>query len=251
MVSSQKIDRNSHEPSYSQLVNIIKKQIASGDLRPGDRLPSESQLCNFHHVSPMTVRRAINILAEQGVVITEQGRGTFVKSMHFWEATFKLGRLKELFLDQRETQVKILEARIEHADARVCEKLALKSGQRCLFIRRLVTLQKEPFLYQKEYLIYDPKRPIIESEMQVTSLMGLFEGTNNSSIKHSVLSIEATTLKPEEAHLLNGQESSAAFLLEHLFFDYNDCPVSWGWFVCPGDRLRFTTMVGIHEKKEG
>jgi len=74
------IDRTAYEPVYVQLVNILRRQVASGVLRPGDQLPSEAQLCRRYSVSPMTVRRAINILVDQGVVTAEQGRGTFIRS---------------------------------------------------------------------------------------------------------------------------------------------------------------------------
>ena len=72
------IDRESYEPAYAQLVRILIGQIAAGEFRPGDRLPSEAQLCERYAVSPMTVRRVINILADQGLVTAERGRGTFV-----------------------------------------------------------------------------------------------------------------------------------------------------------------------------
>ena len=65
------IDRNSYEPAYAQLVRILLGQIAAGEFRPGDRLPSEAQLCERYGVSPMTVRRVINILADQSVVIAD------------------------------------------------------------------------------------------------------------------------------------------------------------------------------------
>jgi GntR family transcriptional regulator len=44
---------------------------------------------------------------------------------------------------------------------------------------------------------------------------------------------------------LNSEQGAAAFRLEHTFVDFDDRPVSWGWFICPGDRLRFTATVGI------
>lgn len=75
-----------YEPSYAYLVRTLRGQIASGELRPYDRLPSESQLCTRFGVSPMTVRRAINILSAQDLVVTQKGRGTFVKSMRFWDS---------------------------------------------------------------------------------------------------------------------------------------------------------------------
>jgi DNA-binding GntR family transcriptional regulator len=249
MELSKKIDRSSYEPSYAQLVRILQGQIAAGDLRPGDRLPSESQLCKYHAVSPMTVRRAINILAEQGAVFTEQGRGTFVNSLQFWTATFRLDALQQLFADEKGTKVKILGASIKLADKLSAGKLAIKPGQRVLFIRRLISLHDEPFLYHTEYLIYDPTRPIVESEMEVTSLRGLFEGKSNSSLKRGLITIEATLFNEEEAKLLHTSASQAAFRLEHLFYDFEDRPVSWGCFICSGNRLRFTTVVGVHEEE--
>jgi len=241
----QKLNRDSYEPSYAQLVRILQGQIASGGLRPGDRLPSEAQLCKYHGVSSMTVRRAINILSEQGVVVTSQGRGTFVKSMQFWAATFCLDGLQHLLEDEKGTTIKILEACIRLADSHIAHKLAIKKGQRALYIRRLISFQEKPFLYHREYLLYDPGRPIVESETEVTSLKGLFEGTGNSHLKRSILTIEATILSEEEAKMLQLSVGAPAFRLEHIFYDFDDQPVSWGWFICPGDRFRFTTVVGI------
>ena len=244
----RKVDRNSFEPSYAQLVRILQEQIESGVLRPGDRLPSESQLCSYHGVSHMTIRRAINILVEQGVIVAEQGRGTFVKPMQFWEATFNLGMLQKLFSGEKAAKIKILEAAIKRANGKVALKMATKKGQRILYIRRLISWEDKPIMYHREYLYYDPTRPVVESEMDVTSLKGLLEGTGNSFIKYGVLSIEATVLKNEEAQLLQTRSATAAFNLEHLFYDFDDRPVSWGWFICPSDSLQFTTVVGARDE---
>jgi DNA-binding GntR family transcriptional regulator len=244
-----KVDHNSYEPIYAQLVRLLQEQIASGKLRPGDRLPSESQLCGHHGVSRMTVRRAINILVEQGLVITKQGQGTFIKPMQFWAATFSLGQLQNLLSDERVIRIEILEASINLARGRVTHKMGIETGQRILFIRRLILSQDKPIMYHREYLVYDPSRPIVESELEVTSLRGLFEGTGDSFIKRSMLSIEATVLKNEEAQLLQAPVATAAFNIEHLFYDFEDLPVSWGWFICPGANLRFTTIVGAHNRE--
>jgi len=45
--------------------------------------------------------------------------------------------------------------------------------------------------------------------------------------------------------LLRAEPAAAAFRLEHIFYDFEDQPVSWGWFICPGAHLRFTATVGI------
>jgi DNA-binding GntR family transcriptional regulator len=238
------IDRNSYEPAYAQLVRILRGQIAAGLFRPSDRLPSEAQLCERYGVSPMTVRRAINILVDQDVVTAEQGRGTFVRPLELGTATFDLGRLHQLFREGQST-VKLLEARITSATERTSRKLVINVGERTVFIRRLISQGEEPMLLHREHVIYDPTRPIVEAEMEVTALRGLLSGGGGSDLKRGDLAIDATTLTNEEAALLQTEVGVPAFRLEHIFYDFNDKPVSWGWFICSGDRLRFTATIGI------
>jgi len=242
---SASIDKASYEPAYLQLANILRQNVATGRLRPGDQLPSESQLCDRYGVSPMTVRRAINLLADQGVVVAEQGRGTFVKPVAMGAAAFQLAELQTLLSDPDRTSVRLLETRIVTASERIARKLAIPIGQRTIYIRRLLRLDNEPVLYHREYLIYDPTRPIVESEMEVTALQRLFSGAGATILKRGDLSVEATILTDEEARLLCAPQPLAAFCLEHLFYDFDDKPISWGRFIGRADRLRFTTRVGL------
>jgi DNA-binding GntR family transcriptional regulator len=242
---SASIDRSSHEPAYVQLVNILRRQVATGVFRSGDRLPSEAQLCERYGVSPMTVRRVVNILVDQGVVTTEQGRGTFVRPLELGTATFDLDRLQQFFRDEDQSTVKLLETRITSATERTAQKLAIQVGDRTVFIRRLIFQDEAPMLLHREHVIYDPTRPIIEAEMEVTALRGLFRGGGGSDLKRGDLAIEATVLTEEEAAVLCSEVGVPAFRLEHIFYDFDDRPVSWGWFICSGDHLRFTATIGI------
>ncbi len=239
------IDRNAFEPVYSQLANILKAQIAAGAFRPGDQLPSEAQLCRTYGVSPMTVRRSINLLADQDVVSTAQGRGTFVSRLQFGTAAFDLSELHRMFSD--DSIIKLLDARIVAAHERVASKLAVSVGDNVIYIRRMIIIDELPAFYHREYLIYDPRRPIVESEMEITSLSGLFSGSGSAIVKRADLAIDATLMNEEEANLLKIQLPAAALLLEHTFYDFDDRPISWGWFIAGSDRLRFTTTVGIQD----
>jgi GntR family transcriptional regulator len=240
------IDRDSYEPAYAQLANILRRQVSTGLFRPGDQLPSEAMLCRSYNVSPMTVRRSINLLAEQGVVSTVQGRGTFVKPLELSGATFQLQELQALFNDSG-LSVKLLDARIVVAETEAASRLELAPGQKTIYIRRLLRLANEPVLYHREYLIYDPARPIVEAEMEVTTLQGLFAGRGSVILKRGELSIKARLLSPAEAKILQLSPPAATFCLEHLFYDFDDQPVSWGWFVCRPDYLHFSTKVGLDD----
>ena len=239
------IDRNSFEPAYSQLANILRESMATGVLLPGDQLPSEAQLCERYDVSPMTVRRTINLLVDQGFVVAEQGRGTFVKPVAMGAATFQLRDSLNLFNDAKRTVVHVLEARIVGADERVARKLDLCVGDRTVYIRRLLRTDGLPSLYHREYLVYDPLRPIVEAELEVTALQRLFNGTGETILKRGDINLEATILNDEEAKILQAPQPMAAFCFEHLFYDFDDKPISWGWFIGRADCLRFSTQVGL------
>ena len=79
--------------------------------------------------------------------------------------------------------------------------------------------------------------------MGITSLQGLFDGQGETVLKRGNLGIETTTLTEDEAAAA-GADGSAAFRIQHTFFDFDDRPVSWGWFIVRGDRLRFNATVG-------
>jgi GntR family transcriptional regulator len=244
-LNNDQIDRKSYEPAYAQLANIIRRQIGEGVFRPGDQLPSEAQLCRRYSISPMTVRRSINLLADQGVVNTAQGRGTFVKPLELSTASFDLQELQDLFTNGSAADIKLLDVRIVSADERTSRKLQITTGDPTIYIRRLFSRENQPVFYHRAYLIYDPTRPIVEAEMDVTSLQGLFAHVENALLKRGQLNIEAALMNPEEAKLLGAPYPAAAFVLEHIFYDFNECPISWGWFIFRSDHLRFTTQVGI------
>ncbi|MBN1315281.1 MAG: GntR family transcriptional regulator [Anaerolineales bacterium] len=239
------IDRQSAHPVYAQLADVLRQQIRDGMYRPGDQLPSEAMLVRTFHVSPMTVRRAINLLSDQEIVSTAQGRGTFVKQVELATAAFDLGGIKELFSNESATTIKLLDGRIITADGRTARKLELTEGDTVIYIRRLIEVDGEPAFYHRGYLIYDPERPIIESELEVTELRCLFEGSGSSLIKRGELTVEGVLMNDEEARILKLDLPCPAMILEHIFFDFNDLPISWGTFICHAKRLRLQTEVGL------
>ena len=159
--------------------------------------------------------------------------------------TFQLGELERILKSSRKEDVKILEVQLARADEITARKLAIAVGERTILIRRLICHENDPVLYHIENLIADPGRPIVEAELEITSLHGLFSGTGKTIFKRGELVIETVVLNQEEAALLSAPEMLPAFRLDHIFYDYADKPVSWGRFICRGDRFRFTAVVGI------
>jgi GntR family transcriptional regulator len=73
------VDHMDPTPLYVQLANILREMIQSGELQPRAPVPSESYLQQQHGVSRGTVRMAVGILRDEGLVVTIGGRGTFVR----------------------------------------------------------------------------------------------------------------------------------------------------------------------------
>jgi DNA-binding GntR family transcriptional regulator len=242
--SPGEIDRDSFEPAYNQLANILRRRVAAGEYRPGERLPSEAELCSQYQVSTITARRAIKILVDQDIAETRKGHGTYFKPLALGNATFDLRGLQHIFSDRR-TSVRILGTSVVNANERIASKLNVKLGTRVIFIRRLLLLERKPIIYHREYLILNPTQPTVEAELEVTSLGGLFTGSGRTMLKRGDLCIDATVLNDEEAAMLQFSVGAPAFRIEHIFYDFGDCITSWGWFICQGEQLRFRTSVGV------
>jgi GntR family transcriptional regulator len=76
-LSSYKIDKTSPIPLYYQLKEILSKWIKD-NLRPGDIIPSEKELCEIFQVSRSVVRQALGILMNEGFINRQRGRGTYI-----------------------------------------------------------------------------------------------------------------------------------------------------------------------------
>ena len=241
--SIQPIDRNSSHPVYYQLADLIHQQILDGQIKPGEKIPPEVLLAKTYHVSPMTVRRAINLLAAQDIVKTAKGKGTYVKEVRLGNAAFYL---KDIIpYDPQNITIKVIGNDFVLADKKLSHKLDIKKGQKVIYIQQLISLESRPAFYHRAYLIRDPFRPIVEAELDVVSHTGIFQGSRNQLIRSGDLNLESCILDSKEMNLLQIHEPIAGYRLEHTFYDFNGQPLSWGWFVCSNKQVKMQAQVGF------
>lgn len=74
-----RIDSDSAVPIYMQIVHSVKQQVATGQLKPGEQLPTVRELATILRINPNTVARAYDLLDSDDVITTQQGRGTYVR----------------------------------------------------------------------------------------------------------------------------------------------------------------------------
>jgi len=77
-------------PAYARIAAIVRNRIVDGTYPPGSKLPPETQFCAEFGVSAMTLRKALSVLTDQGLVFAERGRGTYVRSLALTDTVFKL-----------------------------------------------------------------------------------------------------------------------------------------------------------------
>lgn len=230
-------------PAYLRIEAALGDRIAAGVYRPGEQLPPESRLCREFGVSPMTLRRALARLADRGLVSAEQGRGTFVRALELGEASFKLRQFTDRWRDDS-VDVRLLAASTVRASARVADVLGIAPGDRTVFLRRLLLKDGEPMMYHSEYVVFDAGRPLVESQLQITSLEGLLQAAGGEGFSEGELTVRAVNLDGSEAALLDQADGTAALCLEHVFHDFSGHPVSWGWFLCRADHFFLKTHLG-------
>jgi GntR family transcriptional regulator len=244
-----RIDKDRFEPAYAQLATILRKQIAEGLYPPGDKIPSESSISKQYGVAPMTVRQAIGVLTEQGLLERIQGSGTFVKPLDLTESRFELDSLREIFEDQETTQVKVLQLTLGKADEMTAKKLRLSAGVRVIVIRRLLLGGKNPFLFHLGRVRCYPPRPVVEAELNIGPLSELFTGQSGGEAKKGELAMIPAILAETEAKLLGYPAGTPAFRMEYIVYDFDDIPFGWGWFLAPPDVLKLKTRLGLWEQR--
>ena len=90
LIENVHLDFRSGTPIYTQIVEQVKQQVLSGELKPGDQLPTVRALALELRVNFNTVARAYRLLDEAGIISTQQGRGTYILDVPPPERTDKL-----------------------------------------------------------------------------------------------------------------------------------------------------------------
>ncbi len=237
------------EPAYLRIARTVSAQIMNGDYRPGERLPPERRFASEFGVSLMTLRRAMQVLAERGLVSAERGRGTFVRSLDLGHAVFGLRQWRDQWAEEL-AHAKLLEASSGPASELVAHMLGCRPGDRTLFVRSLILRDSEPITYHREHLVFDPRRPLVETHLRITSLEGILEAAAESAALAGRLKIRAVTLSQDEAELLHEPGGGAALCLEHLFTDSAGSPISWGWSLCKAGLFWLETAVGNCDQRQ-
>ena len=211
-------------------------------------MPAESALAKVHGVSTMTARQAVSVLEEEGLVSRAQGKGTYVRKIGVSACSFSLDAMTNVLADKENLTVRILKANIEKKPAMEKEALELTPDQPVVVVERLILHRDEPFTLQVSYSNFDPKSPTVESMLDTVVLTEFIFQEGYSNIKRGVLHLLPTKLGEREAELLKLERGTTAFKLEHLYYDFNNRPVAFGWFVVSQEKIPIVSRIGIWDE---
>ncbi len=217
-------------PLYQQIKSLILRSLQAGEWKPGDMIPSEMDLAARFRVSQGTVRKAIDELATENLLVRRQGKGTFV-------ATHAEQRIQYRFLrvhpdtapntPQGPAERRIIECRRLRAPAEVARQLELRTGDALLQVRRVLAFSGTPAILEDIWLPGGPFKGLTLETLAGDKgpMYALFEAEFGVRMVRAVEKIKAVAADPDAAALLGVEPGQPLLSVERLAYTYNDVPM--------------------------
>jgi GntR family transcriptional regulator len=188
-------------PAYQRIRSNIRETIESGQLRPGDAVPSERELAKIHDVSLMTARHALATLEHEGVVERRRGVGTFVSApkIHFSKLMSYTEQMRARSLL---VVSKILFATIIDHEEEATAHLGLSPKSRVIKLERLRRAGGEPFALETCYFSAKQFAGLLSEPLEKDSLFAILERKFGVELAYADEEVDATAADPRTAELL-------------------------------------------------
>ena len=215
-------------PLYRDVKRLLVQRIAAGEWPPGVALPAEARLAERFQVSIGTLRKAIDELVAERVVVRQQGRGTFVARhgadrllFHFFHIVPRGGGAKDY------PRTRLLAFRRGRAEAGEAGKLGLASGEPVLRIRNLLLLQGAPVILDDlvlpQRLFPDLTEKIFTS--RDNTIYHLYQTRYGINVLRTSERLSASLASDEAAKLLGVKKGAPLLVINRVALTYNDAPV--------------------------
>jgi len=216
-------------PLYKQIRSLIVQALEAGDWQPGQTIPSEQELAVRFGVSQGTVRKAVDELASENILVRRQGKGTFVSTHQDPRAAFRFLRLKAI--DGRVVQPKSMPVECMRAKAgpEAARNLGVEAGSPIIVLRRLLKFEGKPVVIDEMYLSGDvfPGLNLDVLKDWHGSLYSLFESRFGVRMIRAEEKVRAVSADRAVAEVLEVAENTPLLSVERLAFTYGDKPVEW------------------------
>lgn len=238
-VFESELDRNSVVPLYMQIADRLLQMVRSGELAPGDQLPPELDLAERFEVGRVTVRKAIDELTRERLLVRRRGKGTFIAERKIERKLVDVAsftaRMEALGLSATS---RLLEVHRLSASKDVAAKLRLEEGSPIVAITRLRFINGDPAALETSDLSLDRFPGLDEAMPKYASLYRLLFEVYGISAERSDKTLEITTATEREAGHLNVSQGTPLFLLRATVY-HGEIPIEHAKILLRGDRFRF------------
>lgn len=217
-------------PLYQQIKGLILNSLRLGEWKPGEAIPSEMELAARFRVSQGTVRKAIDELAAENLLVRQQGKGTFVATHATKQVQF---RFLKLVPDsgtpgsEGPAQRDIIECRRTRASADIARALALRTGDTVLQVRRVLSFAGAPTILEDIWLPATPFKGLTAERLANYQgpMYALFETEFNVRMVRAEEKLRAEPAVEGRELLLKVPHGTPLLSVERIAYTYKDVPM--------------------------
>lgn len=207
---------------YKNVMQDLKRRINDNQF-PDKRLPDERSLSDEYQVSRSSVKRALNVLAQQGIIFKKRGSGTFVNPLYLKnQAVFSyegrnLGVTDSMRVDGKHPGIKLLDFQVVPATTELQQDLFLNDDDFVYQIKRLRLLDDEPVMIETGFIPIKIM-PELSSTVASSSIFNYLEDIKHVSVTKSFMTVAAEPSTREDQHLLSLKATEPVGVLGGIFF---------------------------------
>ena len=222
----------SFSPLYQQIKSLVLQSLQAGEWKPGDPIPSEFELAARYKVSQGTVRKAIDELAKEHLLVRRQGKGTFVATHSEQQVQFRFLKLKPdnpAAVRQGPAERHIIDCKKLRAPQPVAEVLGLRSGEQVLQVRRVLSFDGVPTIFEDIWLPGGPFKGLTAELLNADTrpMYAMFESDYGIRMVRAQERLRAVLPSEEVRDFLKVSADMPLLKVERLAFTYQDTPMEW------------------------
>lgn len=233
---------NQPVPKYYKIYEELLNDIRSGKYQEKDLFPSDTELVKKYNVSRGTVREAVKLLFQQGYLIREQGKGTYVTYRKIHQDPDRLIGFTELMQQHNiKPSAKIIEKEITLPNTNIRHLMRLENEQKAVRLVRLRLGDDQPLIIERSYFNYDLFEPIYGMDLEENSIFELLHKFTETRLGDAHQKIEAVSAGLEEHQLLDVALRTPLLLIKRLIKTTDGLIFQFSEDVYRSDRINFST----------
>ncbi|MFJ4902606.1 GntR family transcriptional regulator [Streptomyces sp. NPDC088727] len=226
-----------------QIADTLRQRITSGRYEDG-MLPDERALGQLLGTSRNTIRQALGLLRDEGLITRRRGIGTQIVTAKYGHGLDRLTGLAETLVDYGTVANTVRAARlVPHAPKAVTERLQLPDGSEAVYLERLRSLDGRPLSVDSTWLAPDIGRPLLDCDLAHRDVFTLIEETTGTRLGSAEITVHAVTAESDTARLLHIPAGAALFVIDRLTRLADGRPVDTESLRVRADRFALHTLL--------